>query len=165
MTWRHVAHTADVGIEVEAGTREELFSAAAEALTALLVEPAEGGADAGGGPGKAPEGADAGAGSAAAPVTHGGAAVEVPVRLPPADDASLLRDWLAEVLVAFDVNGVVGRGFPVALGPDGLRGAVVGERFDPERHRLGLEVKAVTYHDLEVEETPGGWRARVLLDV
>ncbi len=43
-----------------------------------------------------------------------------------ADDASLLRDWLAEVLVAFEVNGVVGREFAVRTGPNGLQGAVRG---------------------------------------
>jgi SHS2 domain-containing protein len=26
-------------------------------------------------------------------------------------------------------------------------------------------VKAVTYHDLAVEQGPGGWRARVIFDV
>jgi SHS2 domain-containing protein len=138
MTWRHVSHTADVGIEVQAATREELFTGAAEALTALLVEP-----------GTSVEGEQ----------------VEVPVSLPAGDDASLLRDWLAEVLVAFELNGVVGRDFSVAIGPDGLRGTIRGERFEPGRHSLGMEVKAVTYHGLEVGRTADGWRAAVLLDV
>lgn len=146
MSWRHVAHTADVGIEVEARTREELFAEAAEALTALLVAAPDDEGD-----------ADADA-DAVAPV-------EVPVRVPPGDDAAMLRDWLAEVLVAFEVDGVVGREFPVAIGPDGLTGAVRGTRFDPARHSRGLEVKAVTYHGLRVEAVPGGWRAAVLLDV
>lgn len=169
MSWRHVAHTADVGIEVEARTREELFAEAAEALTALLVAAPddEGDADADADDGAATE-ADAGSATAA-----GGAAgnadavapVEVPVRVPPGDDAAMLRDWLAEVLVAFEVDGVVGREFPVAIGPDGLTGAVRGTRFDPARHSRGLEVKAVTYHGLRVEAVPGGWRAAVLLDV
>lgn len=169
MSWRHVAHTADVGIEVEARTREELFAEAAEALTALLVAAPDddGDADADADDGAATE-ADAGSATAA-----GGAAgdadavapVEVPVRVPPGDDAAMLRDWLAEVLVAFEVDGVVGREFPVAIGPDGLTGAVRGTRFDPARHSRGLEVKAVTYHGLRVEAVPGGWRAAVLLDV
>src|SRR5690606_34578309 len=137
MSWRHVAHTADVGIEVEARTREELFAEAAEALTALLVAAPddEGDADADADDGAATE-ADAAAataaggavGDAGSATAAGGAAgdadavapVEVPVRVPPGDDAAMLRDWLAEVLVAFEVDGVVGREFPVAIGPDGL---------------------------------------------
>ena len=160
MSWRHVAHTADVGIEVEARTREELFAEAAEALTALLVAaPDDGDADA-----DADDGAATAAGGAAGDA-DAVAPVEVPVRVPPGDDAAMLRDWLAEVLVVFEVDGVVGREFPVAIGPDGLTGAVRGTRFDPARHSRGLEVKAVTYHGLRVEAVPGGWCAAVLLDV
>ena len=37
--------------------------------------------------------------------------------------------------------------------------------YDPARHGEGVEVKAVTYHDLVFEEKAGGWRLKVLLDV
>jgi SHS2 domain-containing protein len=41
-----------------------------------------------------------------------------------------------------------------------------GEHADRERHPQLTEIKAVTYHHLEVEQSPsGGWRATVLLDV
>jgi len=46
-----------------------------------------------------------------------------------------------------------------------LEADLQGERIDPSRHRLLLDVKAVTLHMLEVRETPEGWRARVVLDV
>ncbi|MDP6484288.1 MAG: archease [Nitrospinota bacterium] len=36
---------------------------------------------------------------------------------------------------------------------------------DPERHALGLEVKAATLHRLKVAREPGGWRAYVIVDV
>src|SRR5690606_18599575 len=93
------------------------------------------------------------------------APVEVPVRVPPGDDAAMLRDWLAAVLVAFEVDGVVGREFPVAIGPDGLTGAVRGTRFDPARHSRGLQVQAVPYRGRRVEAVPRGGRAVQLLHV
>jgi SHS2 domain-containing protein len=42
-----------------------------------------------------------------------------------------------------------------------------GEPRDPSRHSLDLEIKAATYHDLELGPDPrtGGWRARVVFDV
>lgn len=40
-----------------------------------------------------------------------------------------------------------------------------GLRLGPEAHGQGVEVKAVTYHDLVFEEAPLGWRLHVLLDV
>ena len=46
-----------------------------------------------------------------------------------------------------------------------VRGAAFGERFDKARHRARTYIKAVTYHQLAVEESPDGWQATVFLDV
>jgi SHS2 domain-containing protein len=46
-----------------------------------------------------------------------------------------------------------------------LRAVVAGEPYDPARHRLHGEVKAVTWHQLRLEPVAAGWRARVILDV
>lgn len=46
-----------------------------------------------------------------------------------------------------------------------LKAVLHGERIDMEKHELGVEVKAVTWHMFEVEETGDGWRATVVLDV
>jgi len=40
-----------------------------------------------------------------------------------------------------------------------------GERIDHKRHELPVDVKAVTFFELSVEETQDGWRAVVVLDV
>ncbi|NSW85537.1 MAG: archease [Syntrophobacteraceae bacterium] len=40
-----------------------------------------------------------------------------------------------------------------------------GEELDPGKHDLVVDVKAVTLHRFAVEETPGGWRATVILDI
>ena len=40
-----------------------------------------------------------------------------------------------------------------------------GESFDPERHERGHEVKAVTHHELTIEQSERGFVARVLLDI
>jgi len=39
-----------------------------------------------------------------------------------------------------------------------------GERFQPGRHEPGIMVKAVTYHLMEIKETPEGWIVRVVFD-
>jgi SHS2 domain-containing protein len=46
-----------------------------------------------------------------------------------------------------------------------LRGILSGERIDPGRQELLVDVKAVTLHRLEVSKTASGWRAVVVLDV
>ena len=40
-----------------------------------------------------------------------------------------------------------------------------GEEIDPQRHALIVDVKAVTFHRLKVEQTGSDWRATVVLDV
>ncbi|RMG32686.1 MAG: archease, partial [Planctomycetota bacterium] len=58
----------------------------------------------------------------------------------------------AEADVRFDEQG-------------GLRATVRGERFDPQRHRPGHEVKAITYHGLKVEQRDGEWLGDVIVDI
>ncbi len=42
---------------------------------------------------------------------------------------------------------------------------VFGEQFDPGRHEFEVEIKAVTYHMVEVKRDSEGWIARVVFDV
>ena len=46
-----------------------------------------------------------------------------------------------------------------------LKATAEGEPLDAERHQQRADVKAVTLHDFFVEQTEGGWKARVLLDI
>jgi SHS2 domain-containing protein len=41
----------------------------------------------------------------------------------------------------------------------------VGEIIDPARHRMRVDVKAVTLHRFELQQTPQGWEAMVILDI
>ena len=40
-----------------------------------------------------------------------------------------------------------------------------GERIDSGKHRLNVDVKAVTLHRLAVKNIPEGWKATVVLDI
>ena len=46
-----------------------------------------------------------------------------------------------------------------------IKATAEGETLDPERHHQRADVKAVTLHNFTVEQTDGGWKARVLLDI
>jgi protein archease len=46
-----------------------------------------------------------------------------------------------------------------------LKATAEGEPLDVERHHQRADVKAVTLHGFSVERTEGGWKARVLLDI
>jgi SHS2 domain-containing protein len=44
-------------------------------------------------------------------------------------------------------------------------GELTGEPYDPQRHDIRVEVKAVTYHQLTVVRVGGTWTATVILDL
>ena len=46
-----------------------------------------------------------------------------------------------------------------------VKATAEGETLDPERHHQRADVKAVTLHNFAVEQTDGGWKAIVLLDI
>jgi len=46
-----------------------------------------------------------------------------------------------------------------------LKGVVYGEGLDPEKHPLGVDVKAVTLHRFSLRQTQTGWEAFVILDI
>jgi SHS2 domain-containing protein len=82
------------------------------------------------------------------------------------DHASLLVSWLAEILFRVEAEGYAFGAFEVReLSGLKVRGSGLGEPLDAERHALKLEIKAPTYHMLELKENKGRWAAQVIFDV
>jgi SHS2 domain-containing protein len=78
----------------------------------------------------------------------------------------LMVDWLSELLYLHDVENLLFQGFKVdSVGEDGLKAMVKGEPFQEGVHLIKTEVKAVTYHQIEVRQKNGLWRAQVILDL
>ncbi len=77
------------------------------------------------------------------------------------DPPEELRDFLSELLYRFSADHRMYVGF--VPGPGCVDAA--WERYDPVRHPLRTELKAVTYHQLEAVREGSGWRARVIFDV
>ena len=130
------AHTADLGLWVEADSLPELFSASALALAELMVS----------GP-------------------RQGRVQWLPLDLRAGDRAELLVELLNEVVFRLDAEGLICVALEVEeLGPDSLRGRL-GLLPRDARHGPGEPVKAVTYHQARVEPLGPGWRAEVVMDV
>jgi protein archease len=82
------------------------------------------------------------------------------------DVENLLYAWLAELLAIAEGERLVFRRVAVSLVDAGrIRATVYGEPLDRRRHRSGTHIKAVTFHQLYVKETPDGWSAQVFLDL
>jgi len=78
----------------------------------------------------------------------------------------LLVNYLREVLYLFNGEGFLLKEFSIMeIEPRHLEGKVSGEMFDPLKHIMNKEIKAVTYHQITVRETPDRWVGRVIFDV
>ena len=76
---------------------------------------------------------------------------------------SLLVQWLTSLLALRDIHGMMFSKFKVNIKNHELLGEAFGEE-TKEEHELEVEVKAVTYHELEIKKNDI-WKARVILDI
>ena len=82
------------------------------------------------------------------------------------DQADLLVNFLREALYLWNGEGFLIKTCSVReAAPQRLKALLRGECFDPVRHRIKQEIKAVTYHQASVCETEKGWIAKVVFDV
>ena len=85
------------------------------------------------------------------------------------DREDLLINWLRELLYLFNARELFLSRFNIEEITDTwVKAKVGGEPVDMERHRIGREIKAVTYHGVRVEKvlSPSEhWEADVVFDV
>ena len=128
-------HTADVGLQLEGDTLEEVFQAAGEGFATL-------------------QGA-----------WFPGVGEERQVEVRAVDNAGLLAAWINELLYLQEAEDAVFGGFDVKRVDDGALQAVVRLTPRAERELEAVGVKAATYHRLRLERGSAGWTADVYLDV
>lgn len=71
------------------------------------------------------------------------------------DREGLLVDFLTELIYLYEVERVLPCDVSVEMQKGELRATIKGEAIDPARHRIKTEIKAVTYHMLEINEEKG----------
>ncbi len=79
----------------------------------------------------------------------------------------LLFDWLAELIYLKDLKSMLFSRFDIEIRKKNgysLKASIWGEPADQKKHRVRVDVKAVTYHLLEVKKEDNKWTARVVLD-
>jgi len=91
---------------------------------------------------------------------------EVPIAATGADLESLLVNFLSEVLYLVDGTQTAFCGVRVdSLSETAIVATGLGEPHDRARHRVKLIVKAVTWHQLHIEQSAEGCSAQVYLDI
>ncbi|MFQ6059845.1 MAG: archease [Thermoplasmata archaeon] len=134
MRFEFLEHTADIGIKAYGKSIEESFENAAVGMFEVIADL-----------------------SKVEPVG------EYEVRVRSDNLENLLIDWLEELLFLHETQGVLLSEFDVSIEKLSLSGRVRGEAIDREKHILRNDVKAVTYHMLEVNEKEGF--VKFLLDI
>jgi SHS2 domain-containing protein len=148
--WEVLDHTADIGFRAWAPSLDGLFEKAAEAVFSLAVH-----------------------------LDRVESRQERLISVEGMDREELLVAWLQELLYLWTADDFVACGFRVQIGlrseqepeePWRLMGLVDGEPWDSERHEAYTDVKAVTYHNLRIQEDRDEagtaiFRVEIILDI
>lgn len=136
-SYRLIDHTADVGIQVFGSNLADLFEKAGLAMFDVICEFKDEKVD-----------------------------ETVQLSVDGDDLADLMVNWLRELLYLWNGKEQLVKTIAVRFLTETAIGAAIGvEAFMPEQHRIQHEIKAVTYHQIQVEPTPNGYAATVIFDI
>ncbi len=136
--YRLLDHTADIGIEVYGQTKKEALANTVEAMFDLIVE------------------SDSIA-----------ALEEKQLSVSGVDTSDALINLLREALYLLHGQSWLCKTCEILeMEEEHITARLQGEPYDVKKHLLKMEIKAVTYHTLKIEQVADkNWRARVIFDV
>jgi len=137
MSYRLIDHTADFGIIVSGKTPEALFTNAGLSLTDLITDTSR--------------------------LTG---REDRKIWVSGDDWPDLMVNWLRELLYLWNGNELLVSHVSIDhLTETGLSARVQVEPFDPACHAIRHEIKAVTYHQIQVSSSADGWTSTIIFDV
>ncbi len=135
--YEQLPHTADIAVRVYGRDLKDLFTNAAFAMFDIIAD-LEGFKE----------------------------SVSIGVELEAASSEELLIVWLDELLYNFYTKGIIFSGFNIAfLDGKKLSAKACGRHVRENRNRLKTEIKAATYHDLNIRESDEGCSVDIVFDV
>jgi SHS2 domain-containing protein len=89
-----------------------------------------------------------------------------PVDITAATAEDLVVQYLSYLLYLHDAEKFITKEYQIQVNDSNrILGTLRGERFNPDKHYILDEVKAVTYHQLQVEQIDQGWMIQVICDL
>jgi SHS2 domain-containing protein len=139
--YKILAHTADIALEVQAGDLESLFRDAARGWKEIVLEDAE----------------------TASQQTR-------TIKLSSFEPEDLLVQWLGELNYFLTVHQwVMHEVSELKLhSPEDewrLKAQITGEPLNPQKHYIYSDIKAVTYHQLDIKKVNGEYRTKIIFDL
>ncbi len=135
---KNFEHTADIGIEIESPTLSEAFEEVSLSFSEIITG------------GSLPE-----------------VSISKEVSLKSDNFDSLLVDFLSYLVVLFDTDDFIPGSAKLEISKKNgfqLDGKLAGETYNQDKHGYGVEIKAISYHQLLVQEGPPA-HLRVILDL
>lgn len=130
-------HTADLGIVVRGADLKDLFQAAALSMLRVMVQA------------KPPQ-----------------KTRRMELSVTGDDLADLMVRWLGEILYLLEGEQVLVIRVGVdSISPSQLNATLETVPFDPNRHKILCEIKAVTYHQIDVIQKNNHWEATIVFDL
>ena len=138
-----INHTADIGIKVYGKDLAELFTNAAQAMFEIMLE-------------------SPGIKSRFQKVKQ----ERFILNKKGQDITDVFVAWLSELLYLFSTQGLVLQKADIRkLDSNIIQAELIGHVFNPDTEHIKTEIKAVTYHGLEIISTERGYQAEVIFDV
>jgi SHS2 domain-containing protein len=131
-----IDHTADIGIIARGKDLPALFSNAAAGMLSLLTDVSTLKPD-----------------------------IARQISLEAADRETLLVAWLNDLLYIIYTDKMVLFKFDIVIDGNRLTARCAGQELEPKDHRIRREIKAATYHDLQIAERDGGYRVKIIFDI
>lgn len=137
--YRLFDHTADLGMEIFGDSAAQVFINAAKSIFEVITGSKLGNLDS----------------------KH-----QLRIDVDGEDWADLMVNWLRELLYLCNGKQQIVHQLEIEfISEHNLRAVVTADDFDPAKHKIDKEIKAVTYHQIAVLHDVNGWRAKVIFDV
>jgi len=82
------------------------------------------------------------------------------------DREELIVNWLTELNYLFLTESKIFNTFELErLTETEMTATVLGEKLNPHHHKIKNEIKAVTFHDLEIVQKKNRWETKIVFDI
>ena len=85
------------------------------------------------------------------------------------DEYGLLYDWITELLILLDSENFIASQYDISITRDNnlytLKGNISGDTYDTTIYNYKTEVKAITYHEMNIEKENDSIKIRFIVDL